>query len=353
MLQALLIFFVSCTASAQEFVYRLADGETISFYTRVAPDLSGIGFSKTKIGDFKYAPVFLDFATFKESALIQTAYDPTFSPDYNLEKKQGFLFGARGGSTSYAKYFSFYLPGKFTRAHREVFFANISGYATVALLSDETLLPAVLKPFVGKYIIMGKRWRWFIVDALKDSQGDVVDVQVIYPLNSDKAAPPLCPNLSSNFDQADSMISPRGQYISLKRTNSAKVPVIVRTKDCAVMSSPALAQLYGGKATFSNDERFMAFHAFGVNGEVFTEDSITNDGMIKEWADKKVVANAFLYDIANDQVVRLTSNSETNPGVNFFPNFSGDGQWIYFHRHAPGEKATEIWRIENPLMNSP
>lgn len=347
--QLILVFSVSSFAQSEELIYSLPSGETISFYTRVAPDLSSVGFTKTKTGVFKYEPVVLDLVTKTESPLVGLAYDPTYSHDYDLTQKQGFLFGARGGSSSFAKYFLFYLPGEFSQAKVEYYFSNISGYASVAYLRSTDGLPPALHPFVGKYLIFGKRWRWFVVETVLNSSGEVIDVKRVHPATGDLAAEPLCPGLASSFDKSDSMISPFGRYISLKRFDKDKVPTILRTEDCTVISTPALNGLYGGKATFSNDEQFMTFHAFGENGTDPIVDQITNDDLIKKWADMGLVSNLFIYDIQADRVTRVTGNTKTSPAVNFFPNFSGDGAWLYYHRHLKGDDSTKIFRILNPL----
>lgn len=349
-LLTLLLF--SFTSAAQEVIYELPPNETISFYTRVAPDESAIGFTKTRRGLFRYDPIVLSLSNNFVSPLDAISYDPTFSPDYSLRDNVGFLFGARGGSTAYAKYFSFYLPGKFENEKFEIYFSNISGYASVALLKDETILPDTLKPYLNKYIIMGKRWRWFILDAVTNSGGEIIDFKRVYPESGTLAAAPLCTNLGGNFDFADSLLSPKAQYISLKRTDHNKVPVIVRTKDCSILNTPALSGLYGGKAMFSHNERFMVFHAFGENGKQFMRDRITNGDLIKRRANEGVVANLFLYEIKTDRLIRLTNSTSSSPTVNFFPNFSGDDRWIYYHRHRQGASATEVMKIANPLIGN-
>lgn len=334
----------SCLMAAER-VHTLANGETISFYTRVAPDLSAIGFTRTKPGSFSYAPVILDLKSYEVTSLQDIRYDPTFSPDYNLELKTGLVFGARGGASTHAKHMAFYLPGQFDRPKQEFYFDNISGYATVAHLADANTLPLALKPFAGHYLVMGKRWRWFIVEAVKDSEGGVIDYKRIYPPQGTLAAAPLCSNLNVDFDKSDSMLSANARYISAKRRDRNKVPVIVRLQDCSIVPTPALDGLYGGKASFSNDERFMAFHAFGEDGRFRVVDQMTNNGLIKKWADAGLIANVFLYDIELGKLTQLTFNDERNSAIDFFPNFSGDGKWIYFHQHKKNAPASEILRI--------
>lgn len=103
---------------------------------------------------------------------------------------------------------------------------------------------------------------------------------------------------------------------------------------------------------FSHNERFMVFHAFGENGKQFMRDRITNADLIKRRANAGVVANLFLYEIDSDRLVRLTDNSSSSSAVNFFPNFSGDDRWIYYHRHRKGARATEVLKIANPLIGN-
>lgn len=334
-----------------ERVYSLPAGETVSYYTRVAPDLSKIGFTRTKPDAFRHFPVVLDLRNGKMTPLTDVAYDPIFSPDYSEQKKQGFMIGARGGGSSYAKHFAFYLPGQLLRPKREYYFSNVSGYPTIAKLDDESVLPDALRPFVGKYLVMGKRWRWFILDAVTNRAGEVIDFKQVYP-SGELAAPPFCPDLDVNFDKSDSMLSPKGRFISAKKYDRDKVPAIVRIKDCSILQTPSLDGLYGGKATFSNDERFVTFHAFGVDGRQHVVDQLTNEGLIKRWADSGLISNAFLYDISSETLTRLTTNSASNRAINFFPNFSGSGEWIYFHQHRQFGSSSEIFRLRNPAFSA-
>ena len=342
-------------------VYTLPKDQTISFYTRIAPDESAISFAATKIPGMFYRPVVLTNSSPSYMYhLDETKYDPTFSPRYDVNNDSGFLFGVKGAvpsNSGRAKVLSFYRPGDFKDPIATRTWTNISGYPTAAYLREEyrNEYPQrwIDRGWIGKTIVMGKRWRYVVADR-KDGSGSI-DL-----IPSGKVAfRPVCSinqlnqlaleNDIASFDMADSMISPDGRFISLK-SNPNKVPVIVRTKDCTLLETNALKDYYTGKGTFSHDGNYMGFHGFGADGKANTSNTVYNADYIKKLANNNVVANIFIYDIRNDKVEQITFHKENvSPYVAFFPDFSRDGRTIYYHRHGKGRSSSEIMKMDNPF----
>ena len=296
-----------------ELLHAFKTPTTVSFFTRVAPDQSGIGMTLTKHYNNgsvkkKYEPVIFQLLPeAKLFALPGTSYDPFYSPDYDARRGRGFIFGARGHSGSNkAKTYSFYLPGKFSSVKRDFYFSNISGYGTVAKITDPSVVSPKWASHNGDYVIMGKRWNWFGLKTKKNFSGKVTDVAVIDKAGTNRAHDPICSFKNMSFDKSDSMLSPDGRYISLK-TNPHKVPVIVATRDCRIVNKDDLKGYYGGKASFSNNSRYMVFHGFGVNGKQQVFDQMSNNGLIRKLANQGIVANIFVYDINNRRVRQILS----------------------------------------------
>ena len=340
----------------KELLYRLPPNHNISFFTSAAPDNSGVGFSKYT-PEAKFYPTVLPLKNMGTPTtmppLPDVSYDPMFSPDYNLATQTGFMMGLRGGSSDYSKLITFFAPGRFQKSIKQ-WTITLSGYITIAKIDARKDIFARWKDFDGKYLLMDKRWRWKIFDTVTDSTGRVTDIKIVHPAGPASEAP-ICDKVDAfkSFNTSDSQISGDARFISLSKARG-RVPVVVRTRDCKVVSTTQLDPFYGTKAAFSKDGRFMVFHGYGEDGKQDPKLVAShNEGFIAKFA-QTAVANIFIYDIEKDNLQQLTHYVKSNPELHYvalFPTFAGDNQWIYFHRHGKDKPSSEILRMRNPLSD--
>lgn len=343
--------------ATSKVIYRLSHNQSINYYTRVAPDNSYIGFSiHNPNPPIRYFPYAVSLTNKQETPIkLNFSYDPTFSMDFSFKDKTGFLFGASGvqGSNT-AKTYTFYSATNGMQSPiGALSYNNISGYGTLAKITDLNVVPAVWHQFKDNYILMGKRWHWVALRLVKKNGRDSIEVMPNGQASSDMAHPPICEsikNLNGSFDSSDMMLSPNGEWIAL-RANPSKTPILVRSKDCTVVSehSDKLLNLYGGKVAFSLDSRYMAFHAYGADGKKYWGSENATNEFIKSRANEGWIANIFVYDIQTKRLAQLTHYSESNSGLAMFPNFDGNSGKLYYHRHMRGDDASELVVIENPL----
>lgn len=343
--------------SGEEVIYRTPASYTISYFIRVAPDDSWIAFTASSVPNgVRHYPYMIRVSNPTQKVnFSEIRYDPTFVSDFNVSKGTGFIVGGSGvDGSEFAKYYSFFTPGTTGTPRQKWYIDDISGYGTVAKITRPNDVNAAWTKFANQYIVMGKRWRWIAVDTVKDANGRTTDIRKLFPAG-EASARAICPEIWNNnetsLNNADSMISPDGRWISLKR-NPDNATVVVSTKNCKishVVPAKNGKPITGGKATFSNDGRYLAFHAFGAEGTARDESLFANQDRIKDLANSGYVANAFVYDLDTNKLAQLTHYSNANPYVSLFPMFNGDNSILYFHRHKKGASSSEIVRIKNPL----
>lgn len=354
-------------AGKGRILFTLPGSNTVSYYTRVAPDDSWIAVTQT--GPEKYIPSIVRVAQPATQHRLQNmSYDPTFSPDFSESEAKGFVFGARGFNASeLAKVYSFFLPGTTGQPVASFNFDDISGYGTVAQISAATA-PYVAEVWkklwekVGDYfVIMGKRWRWVAVKTTQ-AGGRVNGVQLVsapergLPGGS-ATAPPVCGQFTDSTGRndtsvafAESMMSQDGRFIALNSQRDGAL-LIINTKNCAIEHAPSLQQKYlqGSKVAFSNDGQFVAFHAFGEDGLAAGENSLAANHAIRNLAQAGRVANLFVYSTRTKQTRQITNYKKADKTVAWFPNFNGDASRLYYHRHVAGKPGSEVLVIENPV----
>jgi hypothetical protein len=358
----------SVTRVGDETIYGLPAGVTVSFYVQPAPDDSLLAFTRTD-GRVALAPQAFWLADPGDSTkgadffADGMRYDPIFSPGFDFKRKRGFVIGAAGvkGSDDSKNFYVYRSTGKRLERLR---FTNpvddIAGYQTIARIDDATKVNARWANLVGKYVIMGKRWRWFAVEEERNTAGETTGLKRTTPSGTGTLAP-ICATLTGergdrikSFDTSDSMISPDGRWLSLRQGSGlTRALLIVSTKDCAVIHVPKIAgkPVSAGKAAFSHDGRFVAFHAFGSDGTQDDPMAFHNMGLPKKHADNGKVSNIFLFDTDNGRLEQVTFHA---PGaassyVALFPTFNGDATRLYYHRHGKGKSASEIVVRANPL----
>jgi Tol biopolymer transport system component len=127
----------------------------------------------------------------------------------------------------------------------------------------------------------------------------------------------------------------------------------VSTRDCAIVHVPRIAgeTISSGKASFSANGRYVAFHAFGPDGRQDDPMAFHNLNLIRRHVEEGKVSNLFLYDTETDEVKQVTDYVSGGPKayVALFPMFNGDASKLYFHRHAKGQQSSEIVVLDNPL----
>lgn len=355
-------------ALKERFLFSTPGSTTISYYTRVAPDDSAIAI--TQSGTEKYVPKVISLSDFsQQKRLNNVSYDAVYTPDYSLAKRKGFIHGARGFlGTELQKVYGFFAPGTNGEPIRSITFDDISGYGSVALITQKNasqIAPRWKKVWENKgdyYLLMGKRWRWAAIRAVADGNGATKDVialgdpQASLP-GGTATGSPVCSKLTDSTGRndtgvafAESMLSGDGRFISLN-SNKDNALLIVNTKNCAIEHAPTLQNKYmqGGKAAFSMDGEYIVFHAFGANGLSAADNGLAADGAIRNLANSGRIANIFVYSVSKKKTVQLTNYTTANAAVAWFPNFNGNSSKLYYHRHRPGKSASEVLVIDNPL----
>lgn len=348
-------------------LFATARDTTVSFYTRVAPDDSAIAFTQTSATK-KFDAKMVDLRNIENQFGLQNiSYDPTFSPDYSVAEKKGFIVGARGTlSSETEKLYSFYVPGTRGEPVLTLTLPEISGYGSLARITAANKGSVAdkwrqLQERAGDFtVVMGKRWKWFAVQPKVSSAGATTGIKVLSDSSvglpgGNGVAAPVCRTITDATGRndtavgfAESMISGDGRWIALNSQMDGAL-LLVSTKTCAIEHVATFRgkAMQGSKAAFSVDGNLVTFHAFGEDGLSAAENGVANNGAIRTLAEGGRISNIFVYDTRTKQTRQITDYKREDRTVAWFPNFNGDGSKIYYHRHRAGQRASEVLVVES------
>lgn len=345
-------------------LFAMPGDSTISFYTRVAPDDTALALTET--GPQKFAPKIVDLSRVdRQIRLSNINYDPTFSPDYSLATKTGFVVGARGFNLSEtAKIYSFFTPGTNGNPIFSATFDEISGYGSVAHITQANASQVadrwkkIWESQGDYYVLMGKRWKWTAFKTVVGANGTegikILTERAVGLPGGSGVASPVCDRVTDATGRGDtavafaeSMLSGDGRFIALNSQMDGAL-ILVNTKTCAIEHAPSIQgkPLQGSKAAFSMDGDLVAFHAWGETGLSPAQNGMANNGAIRNLANAGRISNIFVYDTRTKQTRQITDYKTRDKTVAWFPNFNGDASKLYYHRHRADQSASEVLVIE-------